>query len=67
MIKQLLEEGFTVDEVAKTLMQKYGISEPEARFRIDLELGRTKGDVDLDYQGDDIGDFEFEPGSPLDA
>jgi hypothetical protein len=54
--------GHSEDEVVAILMEKLGISELEARFYIDLELGRTKGDLELIEEDEASGDPELELG-----
>ncbi len=45
MIRELLAEGKSREEVVKIVMMEHNVPEIEARFRIALVLGETKGDV----------------------
>ena len=46
MIKQLLEEGMTREQVVQALIDnKFALGEVEAEFMIGIELGEIDGDV----------------------
>lgn len=50
IVRKLLDKGYSEDEVVRVLIRSWVQTEPQARRHLDLVLGRTRGDVDLDFE-----------------